>query len=243
MQYQLLYKRFGEHAILIQWPEQIDKDILTDVLDFKKKLTNHYNNSSVQINHAYNSILIDYEGLDFKFSKEITALKRVRETGIAEGKSTFRLWKIPVCYDNVFGIDLESLSQAKGITEEDIIRCHTKVTYTVYFIGFLPGFLYLGGLDEALHMPRKATPRLQIEKGAVAIGGNQTGIYPNASPGGWHIIGNAPINFFDVSKSQPCFAEAGDRIQFVPVDLTVYKDIKTMVDAGVYQLESKELND
>ena len=101
----------------------------------------------------------------------------------------------------------------------------------------------MGGLDESLHIPRKSTPRLHVEKGAVAIGGNQTGIYPNESPGGWNIIGNSPLNFFDVSKENPCFAKAGDRVQFYPISLETYKNIKTLVEAGVYQLESENVND
>ncbi|WP_242204198.1 5-oxoprolinase subunit PxpB [Aestuariivivens insulae] len=242
MPFKLSYKRFGEQAILVEWPKHIDEDILSDLLLFKKKLTTHYEGAAVQINHAYNSILIDYERVNFRFGDEVAALKQVYKTNVTESRLAHNLWKIPVCYNKVFGIDLEALSEVKNITEEEIIQRHTKVTYTVYFIGFLPGFLYLGGLEETLHMPRKATPRLQIEKGAVAIGGNQTGVYPNASPGGWHIIGNSPINFFDITKDCPCFAKAGDRIQFVPVDLKVYEGIKALVDAGVYQLESEVLH-
>ena len=113
----------------------------------------------------------------------------------------------------------------------------------IYFIGFLPGFLYLGGLDERLFTPRKSTPRLRIEKGAVAIGGKQTGIYPQESPGGWNIIGNSPIQFFDNSKNTPCFAKAGDKLQFYSITLKEHHDIKVLVDAGVFQLESEEIDD
>ena len=107
----------------------------------------------------------------------------------------------------------------------------------------MPGFLYLGGLNKTLHTPRKSTPRLDIKKGAVAIGGNQTGVYPNPSPGGWNIIGNSPINFFDVSKETPCFAKPGDAIQFYPISINEHLDIKTLVDANVYQIEREVLND
>ena len=107
----------------------------------------------------------------------------------------------------------------------------------------MPGFLYLGGLNNALNFPRKSTPRLQIHKGAVGIGGNQTGIYPSQSPGGWNIIGNSPIKFFDVSKNRPCFAKSGDKIQFYPITIKKHKDITALVDAGVYQLESEVLHD
>ena len=153
------------------------------------------------------------------------------------------LWKIPVCYDAVFGIDLEAISKEKNLSKEEIIKRHSQAIYTVYFIGFLPGFLYLGGLDESLHVPRKSTPRLQIEKGAVAIGGNQTGVYPTESPGGWNIIGNSPIEFFNPKLETPCFAKAGDKISFKPITIQEFKTIKILVEAGVYQIESEVLYD
>ena len=149
------------------------------------------------------------------------------------------LWKIPVCYDAVFGIDLKTISEEKNLPIEAIVKHHSQTIYTVYFIGFLPGFLYLGGLNETLYMPRKSTPRLKIEKGAVAIGGSQTGVYPSDSPGGWNIIGNSPIEFFNPKLKTPCFAKAGDHIIFQPISLSAYKNIKILVEAGVYQLDSE----
>ena len=134
---------------------------------------------------------------------------------------------------------MEVVSKEKKLSKEVIIKRHSQAVYTVYFIGFLPGFLYLGGLDKSLYMPRKSTPRLQIEKGAVAIGGNQTGVYPSASPGGWNIIGNPPIAFFNPKLKTSCFAKPGDRLVFKPVSLKEYENIKILVDSGVYQLESE----
>jgi inhibitor of KinA len=147
-----------------------------------------------------------------------------------------------VCYDSIFGLDLIEISKQKGMSEDAIIKLHSQTFYTVYFIGFLPGFLYLGGLDEKLYFPRKETPRLKVEKGAVAIGGKQTGVYPNISPGGWQIIGNSPISFFDSSKGEPCFAKSGDKIEFYAISKEKYDDIKALVDAGVYQLESEVID-
>ena len=100
----------------------------------------------------------------------------------------------------------------------------------------------MGGLDERLHIARKQTPRLTIEKGAVAIGGQQTGVYPSESPGGWNVIGNTPISFFDVNKKVPCFASLGDRIVFKPITLKEYNHVKILVEAGVYQMESEVID-
>ena len=95
-----------------------------------------------------------------------------------------------------FGIDLDEIAQKKKLSIDEIIELHTTPKYQVFSIGFLPGFLYLGGLDKRLHFDRKSVPRLAVKKGAVGIGGMQTGIYPKTSPGGWHIIGNSPVIFF-----------------------------------------------
>src|SRR5690606_28842654 len=134
---------------------------------------------------AYNSLLIVYDDVSRNFEDEVVLLKKMYAESNSKSVILSTLWKIPVCYDAVFGIDLEAISVEKKISKADIIKRHSQPIYTVFFLGFLPGFLYLGGLDEVLHLPRKSTPRLKIDKGAVAIGGHQTGVYPAESPGGW----------------------------------------------------------
>ncbi len=99
------------------------------------------------------------------------------------------------------------------------------------------GFLYLGGLPEKLHFPRKSTPRLAVPKGAVAIGGSQTGIYPQSSPGGWHIIGKTPVALFDVRKETPCMIAPGDKIRFKAITKAAFVNIKNTQEAGNYELK------
>lgn len=239
MTFNVAYKRFGERAILVEWPATIDEIILKDILRYKASVESKNIESIVEIKLAYNSLLIIYTSFCRNYENEVKRLESCRHSTKSKPDIVSTLWKIPVCYDAVFGVDLETISKEKKLSTDAVIARHSEAIYTVYFIGFLPGFLYLGGLDEALFTPRKATPRLQIEKGAVAIGGNQTGVYPMASPGGWHVIGNAPINFFNPKQDIPCFAKPLDRIKFVPISISKHKDIKMLVDAGVYQLESE----
>ncbi|OEK08231.1 hypothetical protein A8C32_01860 [Flavivirga aquatica] len=243
MGFDVIYKRYAESSILIEWPDLINVSILDDILLFKEKILKHGLNQGIEIIQAYNALLVNYEEAHFNFENKLSELKKIYISKTRISREPPRLWKIPVCYDDQFGIDLEVISQQKKISKEDIITYHHSSLYTVYFIGFLPGFLYLGGLNEKLFIPRRSTPRLQIEKGAVAIGGNQTGVYPKESPGGWHIIGNSPINFFNIDSETPCFARARDRIQFQPVSLKAYYDVKVLVEAGVYQLESEVIDD
>jgi inhibitor of KinA len=237
--FKLKYKQFGERSILIEWSSKIDKTILEDLIFYKEKLEKALYKEIVYINSAYNSILISYNSVIENIYDDILVLKDIYSSEINVIAKPSTLWKIPVCYDAEFALDLGDISITKKISKQDIITIHSEVIYTVFFIGFLPGFLYLGGLNRAINFPRKSTPRLQIEKGAVAIGGNQTGIYPCKSPGGWNIIGNSPIIFFDVTKNPPCFANPGDKIQFYPVTKKKHSDITTLVKAGVFQLESE----
>lgn len=235
----LTYKQYGERSILIEWPSKIDKKIIEDVHFFKDKLEKLVFEEIIEIKSAYNSMLIIYKVVIENIYNEILSLKDIYSSNKSMCSKSSKLWKIPVCYDDKFALDLDQISLEKRLSKQNIVALHSQAIYTVYFIGFLPGFLYLGGLDKALNVPRKSTPRLQISKGAVAIGSNQTGIYPCESPGGWNIIGNSPIEFFEINKKTPCFANPGDQIQFSPITLKRHGDILTLVQAGVYQLESE----
>lgn len=235
------YKIFGDTSILVEWQPVITKDILRDVLEFRSKIEAFYT-SGIQVTTAYNSLLVAFDDVKVDLPVEIETLKTIYLHKSKLSVSNYKLWKIPVCYDDEFGIDLKEIAAEKNKSVTEIMELHTEAVYTVFFIGFLPGFLYLGGLPEELIMPRKATPRLRIEKGAVAIGGNQTGVYPVESPGGWNIIGNSPLPFFDVTKDVPCFAKPGDAIQFYSVTKKKYDDIKTLVNADVFQIESEDYN-
>jgi len=226
----------------VEWPQKIETNILYNLQTYKSKILNHFVKSKIKITSAYNSLLITYASTIDNINNEILTLKSLYSEEKWTEKSSFKLWKIPVCYNDDFALDLVEISIEKEMSKQSIIELHSGAIYTVYFVGFLPGFLYLGGLDEKLYIPRKSKPRLKIEKGAVAIGGNQTGIYPNESPGGWNIIGNTPIVLFDASKETPCFAKAGDRIQFVPISLKEHHDISTLIKAGVYQMESEVID-
>jgi inhibitor of KinA len=128
-----------------------------------------------------------------------------------------RLVEIPVAYGGAFGPDLAELAAHHGLTEEEVIALHSGGEYRVHMIGFTPGFPFLGGLPDRLATPRRASPRLRIPAGTVAIGGPQTGIYPVESPGGWNLIGRTPLALFLPAGDPPSLLAAGDRIRFRPV--------------------------
>lgn len=132
-----------------------------------------------------------------------------------------RLVEIPVHYGGEFGEDLHYVAEFHHTTPEEIIRHHTEPTYTVFMMGFQPGFPYLGGLPENLHTPRRDVPRTRVPAGSVGIGGSQTGIYPFTSPGGWQLLGRTEIPLFDAKQTPPVLLKAGDQIRFIAEKITL----------------------
>lgn len=229
----------GERALLISWEEKIDEDLLYFILSVKQIISDKTPQVSLEINNTYNSLLIKYPSTIEDFYRERTHLKELVNSASAEKKKLTRLYELPVCYDDEFGLDLEEVSEKNDLSKQEIIERHTAPDYTIYFTGFLPGFLYLGGLDEKLEIPRKTEPRLEIEKGAVGLAGNQTGIYPQKSAGGWQIIGNCPVPLFDTSSVPPTDFQPGYKLQFYQVSREKYDEIREAVQNETFKLDPK----
>lgn len=243
MRFELRYTQFNSYSILIEWPAVIDENMLKDLLKFKNRIQNISIKQKIEVINAYSSILIIYKATIDNVNGKILELKTLYESDNGVQKTKSLIWKIPVCYHDELGSDLNSFSKEKNCSKSEIILLHSETIYTVYFIGFLPGFLYLGGLDSRLFLDRKITPKLNVKKGSVAIGGQQTGIYPQDSPGGWHIIGNSPIELFNANQNPPCIINAGDKVKFIPVEKQDYLDIQDAINASNYQLKSNNIND
>lgn len=225
--------------MLIEWPHKIDPSILEEIISFQSIIESQLGDVITETVNAYNSLTLIFKEEAISMSDLKDKVIHIHRSGIAKKEKRKRTWKIPVCYHEEFGIDLQEIARAKKCSVSDIIDMHTSPRYLVYFTGFLPGFLYLGGLPSTLVIPRKSSPRLQIIKGAVAIGGQQTGIYPSQSPGGWNIIGNSPLEFFDPSQDPPCFSEAGDYLKFYAIDKATHQKIKEEVEEGRFEIESE----
>lgn len=126
--------------------------------------------------------------------------------------------EIAVCYGGEYGEDLDAVAAHARLDRDEIIARHTAPIYRVAMLGFAPGFGYLLGLDEALHVPRRAQPRVRVPAGSVAIGGAQTGIYPRELPGGWQLIGRTPLVLFDAMRTPPALLATGAQVRFVAID-------------------------
>ena len=137
-----------------------------------------------------------------------------------------KLVEVPVLYGGNYGKDLQRVVQFSKLSESEIIQRHQTGNYLVYFLGFSPGFPYLGGMDQDLTTPRKQTPRKRVPQGSVAIAGGQTGIYPLSSPGGWNLIGRTPLKIFNISNPQNSLIQMGNKVQFKSISEDEYKRLK-----------------
>ncbi|TKD65934.1 5-oxoprolinase subunit PxpB [Flavobacterium sp. ASW18X] len=239
-EYPISIRPFGAHAVLIEWEHLVSRAILNQCITLERELRNSFS-GMWEFVPAYNSLTLIYNGTEaFQFETIASKIKYTYNSLEQVANRDNVLWTLPVCYDDEFSIDMENVIQRLGYNKSEIIKLHTESIYDVYGIGFLPGFMYLGGLPEVLEIPRRKHPRQKVAKGAVGLASKQTGIYPQESPGGWNIIGNCPVSLFEIEKEQPCFVSVGDRVQFKAIEKSEYDLIKIQVEVGIYKPEKQE---
>ena len=207
----------GDTGLLASFEQRIAQSVGAAVAALNTRVVAAAIPGVVETVPAFATLLIFYDPLVTEYDAVAAAVQKLAQvpdsdTAAEEG----RLVEIPVCYGGTLGPDLPFVAEHAGLTEKEVMELHAGREYRIYMLGFLPGFPYLGGLDERLFTPRLPTPRTAIPAGSVGIGGEQTGIYPIASPGGWQLIGRTPLKLFDPAAGALPYA-AGDRIRFKPI--------------------------
>lgn len=225
----------GESAVVVEFGRQISPAIHARVHALTQALQAANAPGIVELVPTFRSVLVGYDPLILSYGNVIRLIKKHLRAARTHQAGERRVIEIPVCYGGAFGEDLPDVAEMTGLSEDEVVLRHTQGDYLIYMMGFLPGFAYLGGLDEKIAVPRLPNPRQRIPAGAVGIGGEQTGIYPSASPGGWRLIGQTPLKPYDPNREQPFLYQAGMGIRFVPVDEARYRDIEQQVAQGTYQ--------
>ncbi|MGE8204587.1 5-oxoprolinase subunit PxpB [Heyndrickxia sp. NPDC080065] len=211
----------GDSAVLIEFGGEIDRKINQSVLTAARYLKDHPFPGMIEVVPAYTTLTVHYDPLQIKsvfpYDKVCQEISSRLEKAQSENGIKGQTIQIPVCYDKEFALDLSYVAESNGLSEKEVIDIHTSTIYDVYFLGFSPGFPFLGGMNTKIATPRKSSPRLIIPKGSVGIAGKQTGIYPLETPGGWQIIGRTPIPLFSLDKFPPTLLQPGDQVQFVSI--------------------------
>ncbi len=230
----------GDSSLLIQYDSVIDPAVNARIAATVQLMREQHIEGVVDIIPAFCSLLINYDPRVISYDEMRTRMEKILSVEVAAGQRKKKIYEIPVCYGGEFGPDLETIAEHAGLSVQEVIDIHISTDYLIYMLGFLPGFTYLGGLDERIHTPRLANPRVRIPAGSVGIGGSQTGIYPMDSPGGWQLMGMTPVRTYDPDREIPILVEAGDYIRFVPVDRAEYERIRAEVENGTYTVRVME---
>lgn len=225
----------GDSSLLVEFGQEISPEINRRVTNTLQLMKEQHIEGIVDTIPTYCSLLINYDPRVITYEEMRKRMEDLVRVDVKTGNSVKTIVEIPVCYGGEYGPDIANIAANANLSEEEVISIHTSRDYLIYMLGFLPGFTYLGGLDERIHTPRLATPRINIRAGSVGIGGSQTGIYPLDSPGGWQLMGMTPVKTYDPNRAVPILLEAGQYIRFVRIDEGEYQRLKELADRGEYQ--------
>ncbi|WP_411842411.1 5-oxoprolinase subunit PxpB [Salinicoccus sp. HZC-1] len=229
-------RRYSENALTIYIGEDIDETVNRQLVSLKHEIESREIQGIEEIVISYTSLIIYYDLFGTDAGEIEAAVKDIDTESLLDGTFEYRTVEIPVCYGGEYGPDIETFEE-NGLSADEVIERHSGKEYLVYMLGFMPGFPYLGGLDEKLHKARLDTPRVRIPAGSVGIGGRQTGMYPFESPGGWNLLGRTPVPLFDAKREEPILYQAGDRILYRPIDEAEYEAIAQQAAAGEYEVK------
>lgn len=224
-------KAVGDCGLLVEFGTRICEDIGSRVLQLDEALAREAVPGVIEVIVAYTSLLVifdppstDYDWLVATISSLASAARDVRTNA--------RRWRVPVAYGDAYGLDLEDAAGRLGMSSSEVIAAHAAADYTVAMFGFLPGFAYLTGLPPHIALPRRASPRVRIFSGSIAIGGAQTAIGSIEGPSGWNVIGRTPLHTFDPARFPATIFEPGDRIRFESIPAERFADLAARANAG-----------
>ena len=229
----------GDTGIQVLFGSDISEKTNQQIRLFADYLRKHDLEGITEWVPAYTTLSIFYspDKIVYKdLCKKLEELKEQLQSG--EDLANSAVYEIPVLYGGEVGPDLSEVASYNKLTDEEVIATHSEQAYLIYMMGFVPGFPYLGGMPKKIATPRRENPRAKIEAGSVGIAGEQTGVYPLETPGGWQIIGKTPVKLYDPDREEPVLLSAGAYIRFVPVGQKEFEEIEKAIKLGEYKVKS-----
>jgi inhibitor of KinA len=213
----------GDSALVVELEARIDPAVNARTIALAEAIQSAAITGVRDVVPTYRSVAVYFDPLHADYNALIRCVETKAAHPSGDTKSGRDPLRIPVCYGGEFGPDLGNVAAFAHMSEAEVVAVHTASTYRVFMLGFVPGFAYLGVVDDRIAMPRHSTPRLRVPIGAVGIAGVQTGIYPAETPGGWQLIGRTPVKPFDALRPEPFLMKAGDAVQFYAIDADQFR--------------------
>lgn len=216
----------GDLSLIVEFGNEISTECNNKVMQLNQSIRKDAVAGIIETVPTFRSLLVYYDPMLISYKKLCKYIRSTFSLAGVDASKKKRIIEIPVCYGGEYAPDIKDVAVHTGLSMEEIIALHSGPDYLIYMIGFLPGFPYLGGMDTRLNTPRLSNPRTSIPAGSVGIGGEQTGIYPIASPGGWRLIGRTPVRLYDSERENPTLYQAGDYIRFRSILEEEYRSIE-----------------
>jgi inhibitor of KinA len=221
----------GDTALIVEFGRVIDRHASALVLDLAARLDAAALPGIVETVPTFRSLMVHYDPLRLS-AAELKATITPMLQGLEASERAGRKWLLPACYDPSLGLDLLEVAERTKLSVDEVIRLHSATVFHIYMLGFLPGFPYMGDLPQALHLPRRQSPRVRVPQGAVSIAMSMSCIYVLESPGGWHVLSNTPALLWDPRRENAGLLAAGDKVQFTPISLDDYQALRTRAERG-----------
>lgn len=234
--------QYSEDSLTLEFEDKISPEINQLIVNLEQWIKDQEIDGLIETVISFTNLLIYFDPMKTSREEIIKKLDQVDFDALRRKNLPSQIFEIPVCYGGKYGPDLD-LFEENGLSPQEVIDLHADKEYLVYMLGFMPGFVYLGGLDERIFKDRLNNPRTNIPAGSVGIGGKQTGMYPFDSPGGWNLLGRTPIRLYDTRRGEDTILYGpGDKIVFKSITEERYEEILQEVEEGTYQVPVREGN-
>jgi KipI family sensor histidine kinase inhibitor len=215
----------GDSVLVVEFEERIDPVVNARAIALAEAVQAAGLPGVRDVVPTYRTVAVFFDPLRTNYDVLVARLEEEAGRDASDTGTERAAIRIPVCYGGDLGPDLPAVAMAAGIGTDEVVELHTGTTYRVFMIGFVPGFAYMGVVDERIAVPRHSTPRVRVPIGSVGIAGLQTGIYPAETPGGWQLIGRTPLKPFDPTRAEPFLLRAGDAVRFHAIDRAEYDQL------------------
>ncbi len=232
----------GDKCLILEFGHTIDKDLVDSVVALNARISHAMGEGQLtgllETVPTFRSLALIYDPLQIHPDELLNQLRNLKTTELNATSESTREFLVPVHYGDETGPDLQSVASLTNLAVEEVVSLHAQTRFTVYMLGFLPGFAFLGDTPAELHLPRRSEPRVRVPAGSVAIAKQLTGIYPWDSPGGWHILGNCPVPLFDGHLQPPVLFAAGDTVRFRSIDRDEFEALQEITALGKFDRET-----